>query len=532
MPHLQSIYNKILDEKYDTRCSLIKLPLRILISTIGFAIACVAQTSSAVISIDTTTSSPLAAGLSGFNVPQLRNGVEYFDPKFLNAVSPLQPGWVRFPGGTDSLAFDWQAGHVNTAWMNSLISGNPPLVGSHTAQILTTSQQLAQAKGGVWFYDFANFAKTLNASAIVCFNSYTDTNPSSAGILVLLAQALGVNVTEWELANEAYIYPTIFPTAASYAAAMNTPYYNDIVSAAPNATVGLFMSGTTTDLYWDQGLSSYTPRYWNSTSFHYYPIQATHGGVETALILNGILAHGTVDYINSYLLPLIGADAPIFITELNCCTGQSNPFLTYLYNGIFLSEYIARMSTVPNVKAVGINSLYTDNADYHGLIQSVNDFESYLLAQVAANPNFSTNTATDPNTQFQFYTSAPGLAIQVANQAINNSVALWPTTVSGGTTVQILGYDGLPIPSIFAQAYEGKDGSNYLLITNKDDVVHAVTVQANGANVNGALNIATVSNSNGNAANTAQSPNTVMIQTSVSYNPISIGPYSVTTVNW
>ncbi len=101
----------------------------------------------------------------------------------------------------------------------------------------------------------------------------------------------------------------------------------------------------------------------------------------TMWMLNGILAHGGADYMNSYLVPLVGANTPIFITEFNCCTIPTNKFLTYLYDGIFMAEYIARLSTVPSVKSVTINSLYTDSTgdptlDYHGLIQSVDDFES------------------------------------------------------------------------------------------------------------------------------------------------------------
>ena len=48
------------------------------------------------ININTQTTTPIAAGFSGFNAPQLRNGVEYYDPKFVSAVAPLLPGWLRF----------------------------------------------------------------------------------------------------------------------------------------------------------------------------------------------------------------------------------------------------------------------------------------------------------------------------------------------------------------------------------------------------------------------------------------------------
>lgn len=494
------------------------------------------------ININTNTTAPLAPGFSGFNAPQLRNGVEYFDPKFVAAVAPLKPAWLRFPAGTASMAYDWNpssatGGHINIAWMNSLITGDPPPVTGQPARILTGSQVLTQAKGGVWLSDFATFANTLGAAAIICLNGFTDTNPGTAALLAQAAQSAGLNVVEWELSNEPYIYPQIFPTAATYAAAMYDPDYSGIVSTAPQATVGAFFAGLFSGSQhdyssWDTGMSAYSPRYWNAVSTHVYPITNILGPSDTIQTLNGILAHGTADYINSYLNPLVGSNTPIFITEFNCCAPGNNKFLSFLYNGIFLAEYTARMSAVPNVKAVGVNSLYTDNYDYHGLIQSVDDFESYLIEQVGANPEFSTNTATDSNTQFQFYVSAPGLAMQVANQAINSSTQLWPTTVTGGPQVPIIGYDGKPIPAIYAQGYMGADGSHYVLITNKSAKASTATLQVNGVHVIGSMDVTFLSYPAALVANTAQAPNTVQIQSTSSVNPITIGPYSVTVVKW
>ena len=279
-------------------------------------------------------------------------------------------------------------------------------------------------------------------------------------------------------------------------------------------------------------MAAYAPRYWNSVSMHVYPINNIQSPQDTVQTLNGVLAHGTGEYISSYVDPLVGANTPVFITEFNCCAPDNNKFLSFLYNGIFLAEYIVRMSLVPNVKAVGVNSLYTDNNDYHGLIQSVDDYEGWLLAQLAQNANFSTNTATNPNTQFQFYTSAPGLALEVANQAINNSTAIWPTTVTGGPYVPILGYDGKDIPAIYAQGYQGTDGSHYVVLTNKSSSTCTATIQVNGVHVSGAMSITAVSNASAYVGNTAQAPNTVQIQTTTASNPISIGPNSVTAVKW
>lgn len=495
----------------------------------------------AVINVNMRTTIPIPAGFSGFNAPQLRNGVEYFDPKFVAAVTPLHPGWLRFPAGTASMAFDWNgasAGHENITWLNYLIFGPPPLVSKSTAHVLTGSQVLTQAKGGVYLSDFATFANTLGSAAVLCFNSYTDNNPGSATQMAMQAQSEGLNVLEWELGNEAYLYPLIYPAPANYASAGNS-YFNDILTASPSATVGMFSAGMysgTNAPYgtWDPGLAAYSPRYWNASSVHIYPISSKLSTKTTVQTLNGFLAHAAGDYINSYLVPLVGANTPIFITEFNCCsTPDDNPFMSYIYNGVFLAEYIARLSAVPNVRAVGVNSLYTNNFDYHGIIQSVNDFVSYLSAQVALNPNYSTNTATDPNTQYQFYTSAPGLALEVANQAINNSTNIWPTTVTGGYTVPILGFDGNPIPAVFAQGYVPNSGGHSLLIINKGPTQQAVIVKVNGVPVSGTLSLTYVSNANAMAANSAAAPNNVQVQTgTVSINPFYVGPYSVTLVAW
>jgi arylsulfate sulfotransferase len=492
-----------------------------------------------VININTQTASVIPPKFSGFSAPQPRNGVEYYDPKFLSAVTPLKPGWIRFPAGTASMPFDWQAGHTNTGWLNELNSSNPPLVDSFTAGELVTAQQLTQAKGGVYFSDFANFVKSLGANTVVTFNAYTDTNPGSASNMVTAAQGYGLNVLEWELANEPYLFPLIFPSPTSYASDMNFPYFNDIISANPSATVGLFYAGQFTGppvnyTAWDDGMAAYTPRYWNAVSFHMYPLSSPVDNITAGQILNGVLAHGTVDYVNSYLLPLIGANTPIFVTELNASALNNLPFTSTLYNGIFLAEYIARMSTCPNVQGVAAHALYMGNSVNYGLIRAVNDYESYLIDQVTADPTYSTNTATDPNTPFEFYASAPALALEVANHAINNSTHIWPTTVSGGPAVPIQGYDGNPIPAIYSQAYQGEAGTNYnyLLITNKSGYPSKVTIQIDGANLARTLTVTDVSNSDKTVSNTAAAPNTVQVKTVTSGNPVYIGPYSVTTVQW
>ena len=491
------------------------------------------------ISLTTTSTTPLAPGLSGFNDAYLEHGIEYWDPKWLAAVSPLKPGWIRFPAGTLSMAFDWQAAHMNTTWMSELKPNMPAALYNG----LTLGQGIAQGKGGACFSggscvsDYATFLRTLGANGIVSFNGFTDTNPDSAGIMVAAAQAAGLNIVEWEIDNEPYVFPKIFPTAASYAAAANNPYYLNINAANPNATAGVFYQGQYLALgnyqVWDAGMAAYSPQYWQGVSFHVYPItNSAMSPSDEEMTLNGILAHGTTDWYSSTIQPLIGQNTPVFFSEMNSDGFATMPFESYIYNGIFLAEFIARMSAIPQVKAIGVNTLFLPNEFNQGIIRAVNDYQTYLLDHVAVNPNYSTDTSANPNTQYSFYYSTDALAVEIANLAVNSSNATWPTMVSGGPTVPILGYDGNPVPAVFAQGYQGTDGTHYLLITNKSASSVPMAIEVDGNLLQSTVTVSYISNVSDTAQNTATNQNNVQIVTTTSPNPITVGPYSVTRVQW
>jgi hypothetical protein len=492
------------------------------------------------VSLTTTSTTPLAQGFSGFNDAYPLDGVEYWDPKWIAAVTPLKPGWLRFPGGTVSTGFDWETAHMNPAWL-SVLQPNMP---SDLYNSLVLAEDLAQAKGGACFSgggcvsDYATFIKTLGANGIVSFNGFSDTNPNSAGEMVAAAQAAGIDIVEWEIANEPFVFPKIFPTPASYAAAAYNPYYLDINSADPSAIAGVFFQGQYIQLFgdyltWDAGMAAYLPQYWQGVTYHVYPIDNSAMAVsDEEQTLNGILAHGTTDWYTSSIQPLIGQNTPVFLSEVNSDGFATMPFESYIYNGIFLAEFVARMSTVPQVQAVGISSLFLSNDFNQGMIRAVDDYQSYLVAEVQKNPNYSTDTSTNPNTQYQFYYSTDALAMEVANLAINNSNATWPTTVTGGPTVPIEGYDGNPVPAVFAQGYQGTDGTSYLLITNKSNSSVQLAIEVDGNVLQSTVTVSYISNASDTAENTATAQNTVQIVTTTSPNPITIGPYSVTRVEW
>lgn len=231
-------------------------------------------------------------------------------------------------------------------------------------------------------------------------------------------------------------------------------------------------------------------------------------------------------------MPLIGSTTPVFISEMNTDPFATMTFERYIYNAIFDAECIMRFSTIPQIKAVATSVLYLGNSFTSGIIRAVNDYESYLVAQVVANHNYSTDTATNPNTQFSFYYSTNALALEIINQAINSSNATWATAVNGGPTVPITGYDGNPIPALFAQGYQGTDGTHYLVITNKSSSWVPLAIEVDGNLLESTVNVSYISSTSDIAENTATQQNNVQIVTTTSSNPMTIGPYSVTRVQW
>ena len=102
----------------------------------------------------------------------------------------------------------------------------------------------------------------------------------------------------------------------------------------------------------------------------------------------------------------------------------------------------------------------------------------------------------------------------------------------GSPTVPILGYDGNPVPAVYAQGYQGDGGTHYLLITNKSGSAIPMAIEAEGNLLETTLQVSYISSASDTAQNTAEQQNNVQIVTTSAPNPIMIGPYSVTRVQW
>jgi len=209
----------------------------------------------ATIDVDTTHTTPLNANFNGFN-DEVVFPAEYFDYRLNNLAAQLSPGWVRYPSGLFSNAFNWQTGLMVPSWANQFQNTN---IGT----LIAEGVFWVNGKGGGSFVDAANRANFLNAKLIVSVNAFTDT-PQSAGRMAAFAKANHIPVAVWELANEPYLYTSFFQSGADYVAKVK-PFRDAIKAADPNAVVAIFFmdaGDTTPSPAWDRSIASYSDKYW------------------------------------------------------------------------------------------------------------------------------------------------------------------------------------------------------------------------------------------------------------------------------
>ena len=471
---------------------------------------------SATIDIDTTHTTPLNANFSGFN-DEVVFPAEFFDYRLNNVAALLSPGWVRYPSGSFSSAFNWQTGLMVPSWVAQF-------QGTNIASLLTESVPWVNGKGGGSFVDGANRADFLDAKLIVCVNAFTDT-PQSAGQMAAFAKANHIPVAVWELANEPYFYSGFFQSGADYVAKMK-PYRDAIKAADPSAVVAIFFidaGDTATNPAWDQSIANYADKYWDAVTYHHYPPQSTGAFSQWMADENAVLAARSSAYVTGHLAPLNPPGMKFLISEFlpssdGLGSGSSVTDGT-LYGAIYAAEYMMRMSTVPSMLYVGMHALtgtrgvYAANAHY-------ND------TQNAYNQGTTIDTLT---LNFGFYTEAQPQGLAVLNGVLKNSTQVDTTTVTGGATVPATGLG--QIPALYAQAYTGGTGMESVVITNKGPAAHQVTIRVNGTPVAGTLPIQLIAGSDPTAVNTASQPGTVAVQTATAANPVAVPAYSVVRVD-
>ena len=481
-------------------------------------LAAFAQTSTpvaATININTSVTTPITPAFSGASA-DLDVPVEYWDYRFNTMAATFGFGWVRFPGGTTSDIYDWQTGEDSSAWLAEFPATSNPGDDPQTPELVA-------GRGGARLIDAANRANFLGTPLIICVNGFTDT-VASAGALAAYVKANNIQVAVWELSNEPYLFPTFWATPAAYLSAM-LPYYNAIKAVLPNAVVAVFVNdqghANATTNSWTLGVAAYPNKYWDAVSFHHYPPQSTGAfsqwmADESAALatltgpalVSSLASIGLTNqkYVNTEYDPSIPNDSATGASSLTCGT---------LWGGIYSAEYAMRMSAAPQILHVGPSEI-SNNA---GVLIGTNH-----ASEIEADGKAGTPIDT-LSLNFQFYPSAQGMGLAVANGVINHAVVANQTTVTGGATVAATGMS--PVPALYAMSYTNAQGLTSVLITNKSATTHTVTVNVNGKAATGTFPLQFVTGTDPSTANTSAASIPITVQNGSSGNPITVPPYSV-----
>lgn len=470
-----------------------------------------------------TTSTPLNPGFNGFN-GNMKNAVEYYDINFQHVLATLSPGWLRFPGGTDSEAFNWATGEIVPSWVDRLSAKQ------YTHDINANALPIVAGKGGAQFSDFAAMAAAVGAAKIiVSVNGYTDT-PESAQAFAKFALTNHIPVAVWELDNEPYTWLNtddgtpgpFFSTAGDYADQMKK--IRDAIKAAdPNAVVSVYFSEAgNTNQKWDNALANYSPKYWDAVTYHEYvnPGNFTTFN-ELMAAANANLYSNTTSYVTDYLMPKNNPGISYVISEVSPASGQGGQLLGSLYGGIYTAEFALRMSTLPQVKYVAAFQMLSNAG-----IDDTN--ENLKVVQNAYNGGTTTNTA---GLNFGFFVSAQAAGEAVANVALHNSIGVYTTTTAGGPTAPT---NGGSIPAVYAQAYDGGNGKHYVVLTNKSSSATVARITQGGADITIPMQMTFVTGTDPSASNSGLPSDRVQIQTQAvpSSAAVPIPPYSVVRLEW
>lgn len=475
-----------------------------------------------VVSFVTTNSTPLNPGFSGFNTTA-DNAVEYYDTNFQQIVTTLSPGWLRYPAGTESDAFDWMTGQMVQAWVSNGLAADPG-----PQSVCAGTLPKVAGKGGASFSDFSAMAANVGGAKIVVdVNAFTDT-PDSAGAFAQYALTNHIPVAAWELCNEAYLLTgatNFFINGADYAAKMK-PFRDAIKTADSNAVVALFFSDAGhTNAAWDNALAGYTNQYWDAVTYHHYISPGSLTNFDDLMALaNWVLVSNTTSHVTSYLRPMNQTNVVYLITEYDPASAKGGPLDGTLYGGIYAAEYALRMSTIPQMRFVGTHQIL-NNAGIDETNSNLN------VVNTAYTNGITTNTA---GLNFGFFLSAQVAGEAVANGALYRSTGVYPTTTTGGPTVPA--GDSNSVPAVYAQAYQGGNGKRYVVLINKGASNLLASIKQDGvtqgnANTNKFLETF-VTGSDPSLTNSSPPPNNVEIQTQRGGNPVTILPYSVMRLEW
>jgi len=462
------------------------------------------------VSVDTTRGHPLTEGFSGFNIRIADSPWNYNNPVFREGVREAQPGFLRYFSGTTGDYFDMNTGRYEPQWYEQVYSSTDNDVRNGTPGLLKWQGGKQPSR----ISDLSDLCGEVGAKLVVTWNGFVD-GPERAANFAKFCKDNHIIVDHWQFCNEPNFYTPdrrhFFNNGEDYARKMKE-IADTIRSVFPDASLALSYG-------WDgfgnfsTGIDRYDDwvgDYWNQVSVHSYPVHADDQTFEDAMLrVNRQVENKTDDDFFEQVEARSWNDATLLVTEYGAWNNQ----LKNLYGGIYVSEYVTRMSSHPQALMMGkhqIKDLVQPEKGYRDEIWSAWENET------------SVNTGELPNS---YGRDIKTIGLWLANEALNNSSFVYNTSQTGSVSVPQMW--GGEVEAVYTQAYRGMNDKDYMLVTNKSDVAHQASLEMNGSTLDAdQLQLYIISSDDPQAE--FVKPDTLTAQP----DSLVIPPYSVMRVEW
>lgn len=495
----------------------IVLSILIMISSIAFPFPIIkvkAADYTATVNFSTTSPRTIELGMAGFHQATVKSVDNLDDTNIIDLVKSYgSMSWIRMQGTTANV-LDLKTGAVGNEMLGQIQENELKYY------VFGNGYKSAAARGYERMESYRELAQQTGAKLIITCN-VSQQSSREIGEIAKYLYDNHVPVLYFELGNEVDFFtaetnntswPNFWKTGTDYLDRMRS-YSTLIKSNYPGAKVVTVMSNLGKNAF-DQDYYNYSNPYWDAVTFHRF----LGNGVDfdDAMLQANEELHSWDNVINDYLSHLQDQNTPFTVNEIS--TGLAGPLALTQYNGIVVAESMLRLSKRSNIKHFQSWRLTG------GIATPAENYQDKLLDAYQRGETVDTDALN-----FQYYDQAPGEAAHVVDVAINNSSGVYTTTTTGGTTVQ---RDNGTMPALYAQAYKGANGKDYVVITNKSAYSHDVTVQQDGTNVNQQMTRTYVTSARD--AKNAPSDIQVAIQsgTVTAGDPVFVPPYSVTRVEW
>lgn len=441
---------------YMIRSRSLFLLFGILVLGVLFSMSCsYSKQSSGKLIIDLNSGHEIQEGSSGFNVRIADKVWSYSHPDFIAAVHGLKPGWLRYFSGTMGDAFNGATGLYDKdyAWMFN-----------HQKQYIK-GYEYTQVKGPHRIIDLYELLGEVGGKLVVTINGFSET-PQVAGEMARFCKNNNIEVEVWQFCNEPYFYVPQrnlywWNDGYDYAAKMK-PYADSIKAVFPDAKLAL---NCTWDGIWGfmKEIHQYQEEnsaYWNVFSKHSY---APHVGKKQTFEeayqranskIIEVTSPEAMDEIESYTWK----GAPLLITEF----GVWNTPLNGIFSAIYNAEYTLRQLHHTNAYYIAsheISNKYRPAKNYNNVIN-----EAYRTGEKINTNELLTGIVKDDE----------GKALELVHEATNHSNYTWDVQIEGGA--KVAGMKGAMVEALYARAFKGLDGFDYLLVTNRSGIYHDFSV--------------------------------------------------------